>query len=65
MWYRLPTSQIADGKFRIWRGRNDDRHDSDTINQRDRYGGGNVMVWDGISHQGKTDLVTINGALNS
>ena len=34
------------------------------IAEHDRYGGGSVMVWAGISAQGKTDLHVIdNGTL--
>ena len=29
--------------------------------QHDRVGGGSVMVWGGMSHRAKTDLVTIHG----
>ena len=38
-----------------------------TIVERDKYGGGSVMVWGGIlfSHSGKTELVTVNGRLNA
>lgn len=31
----------------------------------DRYGGGSVMVWAGITVHGRTDLVFINGTLNA
>ena len=35
--------------------------------ERDRYGGGSVMIWGGIlvCHSGKTELVTVNGRLNA
>ena len=29
--------------------------------ETDRYGRGSVMVWDGISYEGRTDLYLING----
>ena len=31
----------------------------------DRFGGGSVMVWGGISHRAKTDLVTVHGNLDA
>ena len=31
----------------------------------DRYGGGGVMIWGGISYAGKTDLITIRDNLNA
>lgn len=55
---------FADGRLRVWRRRNE-RFDPENIIQRDRYGGGSVMVWGGISHRGKTVLVVVNGTLNS
>ena len=41
--------------------------DEDNIVERDRYGGGSVMIWGGIlvCHSGKTELVTVNGRLNA
>ena len=33
--------------------------------ERDRYGGGSIMVWGGIMHGAKTDLVTVTGTLNA
>ena len=35
--------------------------------ERDRYGGGSLMIWGGIlvCHNGKTELVTVNGRLNA
>ena len=30
----------------------------------DRYGGGSVMIWGGVSYNGKTDLRTVHGNLN-
>ena len=39
--------------------------DEHNIVERDRYGGGSVMIWRGILvyHSGKTELVTVNGRL--
>ena len=41
--------------------------DENNIVERDRYGGGSVMIWGGIlvCHSGKTELVTVNGRLNA
>ena len=33
--------------------------------RHDRYGGGSVMVWAGITAHGRTDLVFVNGTLNA
>ena len=38
--------------------------DKNDIVERDRYGGGSIMIW-GRCHSGKTELVTINGSLNA
>ena len=41
--------------------------DENNIVERERYGGGSVMTWEGIlvCHSGKTELVTVNGRLNA
>ena len=58
--------QFADGRLRVWRqpGESMDEHN---IGERDRYGGGSVMIWGGmlVCHSGKTELVTVNGRLNA
>ena len=53
----------ADGRMCVWR-RQCERLGSTYIVQRDRYGGGNVLVWIGISNSGKTELKTIRDNLN-
>lgn len=55
---------FADGRIRVWR-RAGERLDPANVIQRDRYGGGSVMVWAGICQHGKTELVTIAGNLNA
>ena len=37
--------------------------DENNILERDRYGGGSVMIWGGmlVCHDGKTELVNVNG----
>ena len=49
---------FADGRVRTWRRRGE-RLDQDNVVERDHYGGGSVMVWAGIHHDGKTDLVIV------
>ena len=41
--------------------------DENNIVERDRYGGGSVLIWGGIlvCHSGKTELVIVNGRLNA
>jgi len=55
---------FADGWIRGWRRRGQRLH-ADNVVQRDIYGGGSVMVWAGIYHDGKTELVTVPGNLNA
>lgn len=56
--------QAADGRLRVWR-RKGERFDAPNIAERDRFGGGSVMVWGGISRSGATQLVTVNGNLTA
>ena len=51
---------FADGRLRVWR-RQGERYDPTKILERDRYGGGDVMVWAAICHHRKTELVTVQG----
>ena len=41
--------------------------DENNIIERDRYGGGSIMIWGGIlvCHSGKTEFVTVNVGLNA
>lgn len=55
---------FSDGRIRVWR-RKGERYDQANVTQHDRYGGGSVMVWGGICHRGKTQLVTIPGTLTA
>ena len=34
-----------------------------TSSKKDRYGGGSVMVWGGITRNTKTDIITVQGTL--
>ena len=51
--------------MRIWRRRGERFQDPANVVERDRYGGGSVMIWGGISNRAKTDIVTIRGNLNA
>ena len=56
---------FTDRRARVWRMRNE-RFAEVCIAEHDRYGGGSVVVWAGISAQGKTDLHVIdNGTLTA
>lgn len=54
---------FSDGRIRVWR--RGERLDAANVVERDRYGGGNVMVWAGIYYHGKTELVTVPGTLTA
>ena len=53
---------FADGRKRVWR-RCHERFLPCTVRQHDRYGGGSVMVWGGITYDGRTDLLRVEGRL--
>ena len=55
---------FADGRVRTWRRRGE-RLDQDNVVECDRYGSGSVMVWAGIHHDRKTDLVIVLGNLTA
>ena len=56
---------FTDRWAKVWRMRNE-RFAEVCIAEHDRYGGGSVMVWAGISAQGKTDLhISNNGTLTA
>lgn len=54
----------ADGRIRVYR-RTGERYADCCVIQRDRFGGGSVMVWGGICGGRKTRLLVINGNLNA
>ena len=35
------------------------------VYKSDRFGGGSVMVWSGICHEGRTQLKIVQGTLNA
>ena len=52
-----------DGQRRVWRQKNE-RFKNCCVAEHDRFGGGSIMVWGGISYDGSTDLYVIrNGSL--
>ena len=54
----------ADGRSRIYR-RHNERYAANCVVEHDHFGGGSVMVWAGIHHDGRTALVRVNGALSA
>ena len=52
-------------RIRVWRRRGERRHNPHLVNPKELYGGGGIMVWGGISHNGKTDLIIVNGNLTA
>ena len=53
-----------DGRVRVFRRRGERFADACVV-ERNRFGGGSVMVWGGIMGNRKTDLVNVNGNLNA
>ena len=53
---------MLDRRRRVWR-RHGERYANCNVVQHDRYKGGSVMVWGGISVRSRTDLVVIDGNL--
>ncbi|KAL1273816.1 hypothetical protein QQF64_026630 [Cirrhinus molitorella] len=59
------TQSTCDRRERVWRSHGE-RYAACTIVQRDRFGGGSVRVWGGISMKGCTDLYRLdNGTLTA
>jgi hypothetical protein len=54
--------KFSDGRVRIYRRRRE-RFADGCVKETDRFGGGGVMVWGGISHVGKTNLKIVVGTL--
>lgn len=53
-----------DGRARVYRRRNE-RYAANCVQEVDRFGGGSVMVWAGISYSGRTDLIQVQGNLTA
>lgn len=54
----------ADGRLRVWRRAGERFSDATTV-PRVAHGGGGVMVWAGICHGDRTQLLIIDGNLNA
>lgn len=54
----------ADGRKRVWRRRGE-RFAPCCIREVDRWGGGNVHIWGGITAFNKTDIVVLAGNINA
>lgn len=54
----------SDGRTRVYR-RKGERYADCCVVERDRFGGGSVMVWAGICGCHRTDLITIEGNLTA
>ena len=54
----------ADGRLRLYRRRGEQFADA-CVFERDRYGGGSVMLWGGISHGVKSPLIVVPGNLTA
>ena len=69
-WRRVFTDESrftlfrADGRRRLYRRRGERFADA-CVFERDRYGGGSVMVWGGISHGVKSPLIVVPGNLTA
>ena len=53
-----------DGGIRIFRRRGE-RFADNCLNDRDRFGGGSVIVWGGIMGRRKTNLIVVQGIINA
>ena len=53
-----------DGRIRVFRRRRE-RFADNCLIEKDRFGGGSVMVWGGIMGRRKTNLIVVQGNLNA
>ena len=53
-----------DGQIRVFTGKGE-RFADNCLIERDRFGGGSVMVWGGIMGKRKTNLIVVQGNLNA
>ena len=61
---RFTTFFPADGRRRLYRRRGERFADA-CVFERDRYGGGSIMVWGGILHGVKSPLIVVPGNLTA
>ena len=54
----------SDGRARVYR-RTGELYADCCVRQLDRCVGGNILIWDGITTQNRTNLVFVNGTLNA
>ena len=57
------TPSFNHGRVRVWR-RQGERYADATVREHNRYGGGSVMVWGGMSLGTRTPLLRVDGNLN-
>ena len=55
---------VPDGRRRVWRRRGE-RHARCCVREFDRWGGGSVMVWGGITRTHRTALIVVQGNLHA
>ena len=55
---------FCDGRYRVYRNRGE-RFTDQCVQVSDRFGGRSVMMWDGICHDGRTQLNFFQGTLNA
>ena len=53
---------MLDRRHRVWRRRGE-RYANCAVVEHDRYGGGSLIVWGGISVRSRTELLVLNGTL--
>ena len=56
--------RFSDGRYRVYR-RCGERFTDQCVYESDLFGGGRIMVWDGICHDGRTHLTIVQGTLNA
>lgn len=56
--------QNNDGRIRVWR-RQGERYADACVVERERFGGGSLMVWAGISLNGRTPLHLVEGTMTA
>ena len=55
---------LSDGRYRVYRRRGE-RVTNQCVYEADRFGGGSVMVWADMCHDGSTQLKIVQGTLNA